>query len=65
VPTLILWGDRDAIFPRAEQKELQRTLRNGVLKIYKETGHALHWERPSEFAEDVKSFILGAELDKA
>ena len=65
VPTLILWGDRDAIFQRAEQEELQRTLQNGVLKIYRETGHALHWERPVEFAGDVKSFIYGAEPGEA
>ncbi|MCA1557268.1 MAG: alpha/beta hydrolase [Acidobacteria bacterium] len=62
IPTLILWGDRDAIFSRAEQDALERALQNNVLKIYRETGHALHWERPAQFVEDVKGFINSAEL---
>ncbi|HKQ99343.1 MAG TPA: alpha/beta fold hydrolase [Pyrinomonadaceae bacterium] len=62
-PTLVLWGDRDAIFPRSEQDALVKVLPNAVLKVYPETGHALHWERPEQFAEDLKSF-LGRDSDK-
>jgi pimeloyl-ACP methyl ester carboxylesterase len=32
-------------------------LPNAVLKVYKDTGHALHWERPETFATDLKTFI--------
>lgn len=60
VPTLILWGDRDTVFSRAEQEALLGGLRNAVLKVYPETGHALHWERPEQFADDLKKFIHGA-----
>lgn len=59
VPTLILWGDRDAIFSRAEQEALVQTLPNAVLKVYTETGHALHWEQPQQFVADLKDFICG------
>ena len=55
-PTLILWGDRD-FFPRSEQDSLVSALPNAVLKVYKDTGHALHWERPESFATDLKTFI--------
>ena len=55
-PTLILWGDKD-FFPRSEQDSLVSVLPNAVLKVYKDTGHALHWERPETFATDLKTFI--------
>jgi non-heme chloroperoxidase len=56
-PTLILWGDKESIFPRSEQDSLVSALRNSVLKVYPDTGHALHWERPERFAKDLQEFI--------
>ncbi|HXQ69523.1 MAG TPA: alpha/beta fold hydrolase [Pyrinomonadaceae bacterium] len=55
-PTLVLWGDKD-FFPRSEQDSLVSAMPNAVLKVYKDTGHALHWERPETFATDLKTFI--------
>lgn len=57
LPTLLLWGDRDSIFPRSEQEALAAQIPNAVLKIYAETGHALHWERPEQFVRDLKDFM--------
>lgn len=56
-PTLVLWGDRDGIFLRAEQDALIAALPNATLSVYAETGHALHWERPREFARELEQFI--------
>jgi hypothetical protein len=56
-PTLILWGDRETICPRSEQDLLVSGLRNSTLKVYTDTGHALHWERPERFAKDLQAFI--------
>ena len=56
-PTLILWGDKETIFPRSEQDLLVSGLRNSTLKVYTDTGHALHWERPERFARDLQAFI--------
>jgi pimeloyl-ACP methyl ester carboxylesterase len=28
-----------------------------VFKVYRDTGHALHWERPDEFARDLVAFM--------
>ena len=56
-PTLILWGDKESVFPRSEQDLLVSALRNSVLKVYADTGHALHWERPERFAKDLQEFI--------
>lgn len=57
LPTVLLWGDRDSIFPRSEQEALAAQIPNAVLKIYADTGHALHWERPEPFVRDLKDFI--------
>ena len=59
IPTLVLWGDRDAIFPRAEQDALLDLLPDATLKVYPETGHDPHWERPEEFARDLRDFVDG------
>ena len=57
VPTLIIWGDQDKFFPRTEQDSLVAALRAAVLKVYPQTGHAPHWERPEQFVHDVESFL--------
>ena len=57
MPTLILRGDHDTIFSQAAQDAQVAGLANAVLKVYPETGHALHWERPSEFVSDLEEFI--------
>ena len=64
-PTLIVWGDRDAFFLRAEQDSLAAALPNAVLKVYTETGHCPNWERPEQFAQDLKDFINRAETSAA
>jgi pimeloyl-ACP methyl ester carboxylesterase len=46
-PTLILWGDKETIFPRSEQELLVSALKNSTLKVYADTGHAPHWDVPS------------------
>jgi non-heme chloroperoxidase len=63
VPTLIVWGDRDTFCSRQDQDALIRALVRSKLIVYSETGHALHWEEPELFADDVVSFIerLGRE----
>jgi pimeloyl-ACP methyl ester carboxylesterase/tetratricopeptide (TPR) repeat protein len=57
VPTLILWGDKETIFPRSEQDLLLAALPNARLKIYEDTGHSMHWERPERFARDLQEFM--------
>jgi non-heme chloroperoxidase len=64
-PTLIIWGDRDAFFLRAEQDSLAAALPNAVLKVYPETGHCPTWERPEQFAQDLKDFINRADATDA
>jgi pimeloyl-ACP methyl ester carboxylesterase len=55
-PTLILWGDRDAICPYSDQVRLRGSIQESRLIVYPGGGHALHWEDPLVFAADVVAF---------
>jgi non-heme chloroperoxidase len=57
IPTLILWGERDAVFDRAAQDDLLALLPDAALAVYPDTGHALHWERPGRFVRDLGDFL--------
>ena len=46
VPTLIVWGDRDALLPRGEQESDAAAIKDSQLVVYEGTGHALHLEEP-------------------
>jgi non-heme chloroperoxidase len=59
-PTLILRGDQDTVFAPAAQDALVAGLASVIVKVYPETGHALHWERPKEFARDLDDFVVSA-----
>jgi pimeloyl-ACP methyl ester carboxylesterase len=56
-PTLILWGDRDSYPAREEQERLAREIPNATLKVYTETGHDPHWERPEDVVRDLDIFL--------
>lgn len=58
-PTLLLWGDHDALFSRAEQDRALAALPNARLKVYEETGHCPNWERPEDVAADIADFVNG------
>lgn len=59
-PALLLWGERDALLRRAEQDRLAAALADADLKVYPETGHSPHWERPEPFARDLEAFLAQA-----
>ena len=56
-PTLMLWGDHDALFSRAEQDLFLAAVADARLKVYEETGHCPNWERPDNVAADIASFM--------
>jgi non-heme chloroperoxidase len=58
-PTLILWGEQDALFPREEQERIAAAIPGATLKVYPESGHAAHWERPEEVVRDLEAFMKG------
>jgi pimeloyl-ACP methyl ester carboxylesterase len=56
VPTLLLWGDHDALFPRDDQERLAAAIPRARLRIYPEIGHCPNWECPDEVAVDLVAF---------
>ena len=58
-PTLVLWGEQDALFPREEQERLATKIPDATLKVYPESGHAAHWESPEEVVRDLEAFMRG------
>jgi non-heme chloroperoxidase len=58
-PVMIMWGDQDGFCLRGDQDNLKNNIINSRLVIYCGTGHALHWEEPILFAEDVIRFVRG------
>ncbi|HWV95244.1 MAG TPA: alpha/beta hydrolase, partial [Vicinamibacterales bacterium] len=65
VPTLLVWGDRDAFTGRSEQDELSRAITTSRLVVYEGAGHSPHWEEPERFAGQVASFVAGLQLEAA
>jgi non-heme chloroperoxidase len=59
-PTLILWGEQDAVFSREDSERLAAAIPGAILKVYPETGHAVHWEHPEEFVQDLETFMKDA-----
>jgi non-heme chloroperoxidase len=57
VPTLMLWGEQDPLFPREEQEQLAAAIPDATLKVSPETGHAVHWDRPEQVVRDLGAFM--------
>jgi pimeloyl-ACP methyl ester carboxylesterase len=56
-PTLLCWGERDAMVPGSDQDKLLHDIPGAELRVYENGGHALHWERPARFAADLAEFV--------
>ena len=56
-PTLIVWGDQDAVVPRSDQETFAAAIKDSRLIVYPGAGHALYCEEPARFASDVAAFI--------
>jgi pimeloyl-ACP methyl ester carboxylesterase len=57
VPTLLLWGARDAYTDRHGQERLHAAIPHSRLIVHEEAGHALHWEDPARCAADLSTFL--------
>jgi pimeloyl-ACP methyl ester carboxylesterase len=61
LPTLILWGERDALWPLADAERLRREVPGGALRVIPGAGHMLQEERPAAVAGALRSFEGQAE----
>jgi pimeloyl-ACP methyl ester carboxylesterase len=56
-PTLIIWGGRDRVLPRADADALATAIPGSRLIVYPGTGHLVLWEEPTRLASDVAAFV--------
>lgn len=56
-PTLVVWGDQDAILPLGDQETMTSAIAGARLLVYSGAGHAFYWEEPSRLASDLVAFV--------
>ena len=57
MPTLVVWGERDRVFPRSQGKLAAARLREGSLELIPDCGHLPHVERPGAFVAALARFF--------
>ena len=57
-PTLVVWGERDWVFPRFQAKRSVVRLREGSLALIPDCGHMPHVECPDRFLGALDEFLL-------
>lgn len=57
IPTLIIWGENDAVAPLAYGKKLHQAIRDSQLAIIANAGHFCFLEKPEECANTMQTFI--------
>jgi 2-hydroxy-6-oxonona-2,4-dienedioate hydrolase len=57
-PTLVVWGERDRVFPRSHAKRSVARLREGSLALIPDCGHMPHVECPDRFLGALDGFLL-------
>jgi len=56
-PTLLIWGEKDLIFPPPVGERLHRAIPGSEFKLIKGSGHIPMWETPDEVNEAILSFL--------
>ena len=57
-PTLLVWGEQDAMIPLANAKDYLGAIAGSKLVSFKGVGHLPHEEAPGESIQPVRSFLL-------
>jgi pimeloyl-ACP methyl ester carboxylesterase len=57
IPTLVVWGVRDRVFPQSQAKEAVAQLPEGSLSLVPECGHMPHVECPDLFLAALDDFL--------
>jgi pimeloyl-ACP methyl ester carboxylesterase len=57
VPTLVVWGARDRVFPESQARDAAARLRKGSLAVIPDCGHLPHIECPDRFVAALERFF--------
>jgi pimeloyl-ACP methyl ester carboxylesterase len=55
-PTLLVQGEADAFVPASDTQRLLHELPRARASIWPGAGHAMHWEQPQRFAQEIVRF---------
>ena len=58
MPTLVVWGERDLIFPLAQAQSAMHHLRDGQLVVIPDCGHLPHVEAPARCAAAITRLLV-------
>jgi 3-oxoadipate enol-lactonase len=61
VPTLVIAGDEDTVYPPSMAKDMARRIPGAELKLMRGIGHLGNLEQPDEFNQEVLEFLLRQE----
>jgi pimeloyl-ACP methyl ester carboxylesterase len=56
-PTLLIWGERDLIFPLSVGESLHQSLRGSKLQVIEKSGHIPMWETPDDVSQAILAFL--------
>jgi non-heme chloroperoxidase len=59
-PTLITWGDEDALLDRSDQERMVSAIGGSRLLVYQAAGHMFYCEDPGRVATDLVEFLAGS-----
>jgi pimeloyl-ACP methyl ester carboxylesterase len=57
VPTLVLWGREDSLFPEMFARLTHANIPNAQLEFIENCGHCPHLEKPKDFAQHLAKFF--------
>jgi pimeloyl-ACP methyl ester carboxylesterase len=58
IPALVVWGERDRVFPCSQAKRAVARLQEGSLALIPDCGHMPHVECPDRFLGALDGFFL-------
>jgi pimeloyl-ACP methyl ester carboxylesterase len=61
MPTLIVWGERDAMLPVSHGHAAHEAMPGSVLEIFEDAGHVPQLDDPRRFVAVVEEFVAGTE----
>jgi pimeloyl-ACP methyl ester carboxylesterase len=59
MPTLVVWGTRDRVFPESQARDAAARLQDGSLALISDCGHMPHVECPDRFLAALDEFLGG------
>jgi pimeloyl-ACP methyl ester carboxylesterase len=59
IPTPVVWGARNRVFPKSPAQDATARLRKGSLELIPDCGHLMHAERSDLFVAALERFLGG------